>query len=144
MSAKIRQDSASSRQPSAVKWWAALGLLTIWFFALGAAKNLPWILYVLSVFAFAYQGAPPLRKLASVALVGIILAALALLAPFDVCFRQRDSFRIAVLPVIHEAGSGVLKREVEERGRVVNKDFVVYDRFSAFTQVRWALTIFYP
>jgi len=67
-----------------------------------------------------------------------------LFLPMDIAFRTTRTFMINYVPVVTASHSHQAVRDLESRGLVQNRDFVVYKRDSEFTRVRWALLVTIP
>jgi len=67
-----------------------------------------------------------------------------LLLPVDIAFRTANTLMVDYVPVVTATHSNREIRDLESRGLVENRDFVVYKHRSEFTRVRWALLVTLP
>lgn len=112
-----------------------------------SAKNLPALLLGATIIGVVYGNCSRLAQSNNVrrATVLIFLLALAaLFTPVDLCLRHADSLRIQVLPVIVQQDTNYLVREMKREGKMIDRDFVVYDRHSTYNEVRVAVVVFMP
>ena len=115
-----------------------------------STKNLPAILWLITVIALLYGNARRRVGCVRVLILSILAAAIttaSLFSPIDICVRKGDTFHFAIKPVVVCDGTLAPARELYANGKLPGKDYVLYRcrrKFLFFNQVKWALTIVIP
>ena len=116
--------------------------LVVILFSIFSCRNLSAVLSL----GFLAAVAPGFAKRRSMKATPVLFFAwfVSLLTPIDITCRTANRFTFSCVPVVTASHSHQGVRDLESRGLVQNRDFVVYKRNSEFTRVRWALLVTIP